>query len=76
MKECEEEEEEQQLRNYSATNNFNSTNFIRRRRAKIRAAARKAIQPLLMSVKCLHRELEMKKVEEEIIDNTNRFYYS
>jgi len=70
--------------NYSATNNdFNSTNFTtislhgairtvaRKSRAKIRVA-RNAIQPLSMGVKCLPRELEMKKVEEENVDNTNR----
>jgi hypothetical protein len=61
--ECEEVEEEEQQGNYSATNEVNSVNFTRRRRAKIRAA-RKAIQPLSMGVKCLPRELEMKKVEK------------
>jgi hypothetical protein len=69
--EVDDECEEEQQGNYSATNDFNSMNFIRRRRAKIRAA-RKAIQPLSMSVKCLPRDLEMKKVEEEMIDK--RFY--
>ena len=64
--ECEEEEEEEQQGNYSATNNDfnNSMNFTQRRRSKTRAVARKEIQSLSMSVKCLPRELEMEKVEK------------
>lgn len=70
--------------NYSATtNDFNSMNFTtkrlhganrtvaRKRRAKIRVA-RTAIQPLSMGVKCLPRELDMKKVEEEKLGSTSR----
>ena len=65
----EEEEEEEQQGNYSATNNdfnnsMNSMNFTQRRRSKTRAVARKEIQSLSMSVKCLPRELEMEKVEK------------
>ena len=69
--ECEEEEEVEgeQQGNYSATNNdfnnsMNSMNFTQRRRSKTRAVARKEIQSLSMSVKCLPRELEMEKVEK------------
>ena len=70
--------------NYSATtNDFNSMNFTtkrlhganrtvaRKRRAKIRVA-RTTIQPLSMGVKCLPRELDMKKVEEEKLGSTSR----
>ena len=62
--ECEEEGEQQG--NYSATNNDfnNSMNFTQRRRSKTRAVARKEIQSLSMSVKCLPRELELEKVEK------------
>jgi hypothetical protein len=58
--------------NYSASSDFNNSMNFTRRRAKIRAE-RKAIQPRSMSVKCLPRELEMKKAEKAEKDNTNRF---
>jgi len=56
-----------QRRNNSATNGLDSMESSQQQRLLQKKSAKTAIQPLSMSVKCLPRELEMKKLEEKTL---------